>query len=99
MAMKTVKTEMVYSEESCRVEMLVRIVYSFILLGIFAILSSTILPILVVLHGAHILTLGKRHITLHRLLKTIILYGSRTNYYAFLLVDERPPLIPELEEA
>jgi len=99
MAMKSVKTEMEYSERSCRIEMLVRVVYSFILLGIFAILSSTILPILVIIHGVHMIILGKRHITLHRLLKTIILYGSRTNYYAFLLVDERPPLIPELEEA
>jgi|GEM_PF-2409039 len=99
MAMKSVKTEMAYSEASCRVEMLIRIVYSFILLGIFGMLSATVLPILVVIHGVHILALGKRHITLHRLLKTVVLYGSRTNYYAFLLVDERPPLIPELEEA
>lgn len=97
--MKSVKTELEYSEASSRLELLVRLIYSSILLGIFAILSTTVLPILMVLHAAHILTLGKRHITLQRLLKTVVLYGSRANYYTFLLIDERPPLIPEIEDA
>jgi len=99
MAMKTVKTELEYSESSSRLELLIRLLYSSVLLGVFAILSSTLLPILMVLHATHILTLGKRHVTLQRLLKTIVLYGSRANYYTFLLIDERPPLIPEIEDA
>ena len=98
MPMKTVKTSMVYSEESSRIGMVIRVVYSFILLAVFAVLYSTVLPVLWVIQVVHILLLGKRNETLHRLLKTVVLYGSRTNYYAFLLIDERPPIIPELEE-
>jgi hypothetical protein len=98
MPMKTVKTHMDYSEESGRIEMLIRIIYSFVLLVVFGILYSTVLPVLWVIQAAYILILGKRNETIHRLLKTVVLYGSRTNYYAFLLIDEKPPLIPEIEE-
>ncbi len=98
MPMKTVKTHMDYSEGSGRIEMLIRIVYSFVLLAVFGILYSTVLPVLWVIQVVSILILGKRNETIHRLLKTVVLYGSRTNYYAFLLIDEKPPLIPEIEE-
>ena len=96
--MKTVKTHMDYSEESGRIAMLIRVIYSFVLLAVFGILYSTVLPVLWVVQAAGILILGKRNETIHRLLKTVVLYGSRTNYYAFLLIDEKPPLIPEIEE-
>ena len=88
----------VYSENSKRADMLIRIPYAFILLAVFAVLYSTVLPVLWAIQIIHILLLGKRHPTLHRLLKTTVLYGSRANYYTFLLTDERPPLIPEIEE-
>ena len=87
-----------YSEESGRIGMLIRIIYSFVLLVVFGVLYSTVLPVLWVIQAAGILILGKRNETIHRLLKTVVLYGSRTNYYAFLLIDEKPPLIPEIEE-
>lgn len=98
MPMKTVKTHMEYSEESGRIEMLIRIIYSFVLLAVFGILYSTVLPVLWIIQVVSILILGKRNETIHKLLKTVVLYGSRTNYYAFLLIDEKPPLIPEIEE-
>ena len=98
MPMKTVKTHMEYSHESSRVGLLIRVVYAFILLAIFAILYSTVLPILWVIQIVHILILGKRSEPIHRLLKTVVLYGSRANYYTFLLIDEKPPIIPEIEE-
>jgi hypothetical protein len=98
MPMKTVKTHMEYSENSSRAGMLIRVLYSFVLLAVFAVLYSAVLPVLWAVQAVHILALGKRHESVHRLLKTVVLYGSRANYYALLLVDERPPLIPEIEE-
>jgi hypothetical protein len=96
MPMKTVRTEIQYVEKSPRLELLIRIPYCIVLHLISAFLSSAVLIVLTIIHALYILLLGKRHSTLDRLMKSIVFYGSRANYYTYLLTDERPPIIPEL---
>ncbi|MEM3030819.1 MAG: DUF4389 domain-containing protein [Candidatus Micrarchaeia archaeon] len=94
--MKTLKTEVTYIESASRLEVPVRVLY-YIALSIISGFLTPIGGLLAVIQALHVLATGKRNLALHRWLRLIVMYGSRANYYAFMLIDERPPLVPDFE--
>jgi hypothetical protein len=96
--MKTVKSKIVYKEKAPRWELLVRIIYAIpvsIVLWIFSFIAS----IAAILLWFHILILGRRHKSLHNLVRMYIAYIFKTSAYFQLLTDERPPIIPSSSDS
>jgi len=92
--MKTVKSQISYTEKASRLELFVRIIYAIpivIILWVFSFLAGLVQIIL----WLHILILGRRHRTLSNFIKAYVTYVFRIRVYLDLVTDERPPIIPE----
>jgi len=94
--MKTLRTEVTFIENASRIEVPVRIAY-FIALSVVSGFLTPVAGLLAVLQALHVVLTGKRNPALHRWAKVFVMYNSRMNYYGFMLIDERPPLIPDFE--
>ncbi|MFH1471031.1 MAG: DUF4389 domain-containing protein [Candidatus Micrarchaeota archaeon] len=92
--MKTLKYSVDMPAWASRRELLVRLVY-WIPLAIVSWVLGMVAGICVFAQIFHILFTKKMHPTLHKYTKLNVEYQAKMNSYFNLLIDERPPIIPE----
>ncbi len=85
-----------YSEKTSRMEMLWRILY-WIVYMIVAMIMMMIMYITLPLQFLAMLILGKRVEILHKYNRMAMEYMTQYMTYLYLLTDERPPFIPNLD--
>lgn len=94
--MKGITANPPYSEKTSRMEMLWRILYWIVYL-IVAMIMMMLMYITLPLQFLAMLILGKRVAFLHKYNQMVIEYMSQYTAYLYLLTDERPPFLPNLD--
>jgi uncharacterized membrane protein len=92
--MKTVKFGVEYKDKASRLELFIRIIYA-IPLAIVVWILSFIMSFVNLVQWFHILILGRRHKSLYKFAKLYLGYVTKISAYIWLLVDERPEIIPD----
>jgi len=92
--MNTIKVTVASDENASRMELLVRIFWSFIVGLVLGILGM-IAGIALIVEWLHILFVGKRHPGLQKFVNAYAVALTQLKFYCFLATDERPPFFPE----
>ncbi|NYZ77270.1 DUF4389 domain-containing protein [Candidatus Micrarchaeota archaeon] len=92
--MKGVDIKVPFVEKASRMELLVRIVYTFLYMIVAMIAGGIVMCILYPIEWLVILILGKRIDTLNKFIHSYIVWVTQFHAYLYTLTDERPPMIP-----
>jgi len=78
-------------EKASRIELLIRIVYGFVL-GIIASIWGMLAFITLIIHWFYILVCGKKEESLWKFYLEYLRFFSKVRGYIYMLTDERPPI-------
>ena len=92
--MNTIKVTVISDENASRMELLIRIFWSFIV-GLVLSVIGMIAAVALFLEWLHILILAKRHPSLQKFVNSYGIAMTQLKFYCMLSTDERPPFFPE----